>query len=147
MYKQKNTICKPKRIRLFALMLNCTIVMKTNFLFSRNVYAIRDRTWCNKHLRHTITEKYDNNGKGGYFRFEDDNNMSYRYIVVQQVITWADFMPPYGVTSPQWIKFLLIYIHVSMVIKQSYKARKPECAQHFAKQLLWISTSWIKLTN
>ena len=24
---------------------------------------------------------YDNNGKGGYFRFDDDNNMSYRYIL------------------------------------------------------------------
>ena len=22
--------------------------------------------------------KYDNNGKGGYFQFDDDNNMSYR---------------------------------------------------------------------
>ena len=31
-----------------------------------------------KHLRHTTTEKYDNNGKGGYFRFDDDNHMSYR---------------------------------------------------------------------
>ena len=26
-------------------------------------------------------EKYNNNGKGGYFRFDDDNNMSYRYIL------------------------------------------------------------------
>ena len=34
----------------------------------------------NKHLRHTTTEKYDNNGKGGYFGFDDDNNMSYRYL-------------------------------------------------------------------
>ena len=24
--------------------------------------------------------KYDNNGRDGYFRFDDDNNMSYRYI-------------------------------------------------------------------
>ena len=23
--------------------------------------------------------KYENNGKSGYFRFDDDNNMSYRY--------------------------------------------------------------------
>ena len=29
---------------------------------------------CNKHLKHTTTEKYDNNGKGWYFRFDDDNN-------------------------------------------------------------------------
>ena len=40
-----------------------------------------DRIWCNKHLRHTATERYDNNGKGGYFRFDDDNNMSFRYIL------------------------------------------------------------------
>ena len=26
-------------------------------------------------------EKYDNNRKGGYLRFDDDNNMSYRYIL------------------------------------------------------------------
>ena len=55
--------------------------MKTISQFSRNVYAINDRIWFNKHLRHTTTEKYDNNGKGGYFRFDDDNIMSYRYIL------------------------------------------------------------------
>ena len=27
-------------------------------------------------------EKYDNNGKGGHLRFADDNNMSYRYILL-----------------------------------------------------------------
>ena len=26
-------------------------------------------------------KRYDNNGKGGYFRFDDDNNISYRYIL------------------------------------------------------------------
>ena len=51
-----------------------------NSPFSRNVYAISDRIWCNKHLRHTTTEKY-NNRKDGYFLFDDDNNMSYRYIL------------------------------------------------------------------
>ena len=55
--------------------------MKTNSRLSRNVYAISNRVRCNKHLRHTATEKYDNNGKGGYFRFDDDNNISYRYIL------------------------------------------------------------------
>ena len=81
MYKQTNTICKPKHIRLFALIMNCTILMKTNSRFSQNVYTISDRIWCNKHLRHTTTEKYANSGKGGYFWFDDDNNMSYRYIL------------------------------------------------------------------
>ena len=61
--------------------------METKSQFSRNVYAIRDRIWCNKHLRHTTTKKYDNNGKGWYFRFDDDNNMSYEYILS---ITWTE---------------------------------------------------------
>ena len=28
----------------------------------------------------TTMERNDNNGKRGYFRFDNDNNMSYRYI-------------------------------------------------------------------
>ena len=32
-------------------------------------------------------EKYDNNGKGWYFRFDVDNNMSYKYILP---ITWTE---------------------------------------------------------
>ena len=51
-----------------------------NSRLSLNEYAISDRISCNKHLRHTTMEKYDNDGKGGYFQFDDDNNMSYRYI-------------------------------------------------------------------
>ena len=53
----------------------------TSRFFFRKVYALSYRIWCYKHLRHTTTEKYDNNGKGGYFRYDDDNNMSYRYII------------------------------------------------------------------
>ena len=49
MYKQTNKIAKTKRVRLFALIINCTIIMKTNSRFSRNVYAISNRIWCNKH--------------------------------------------------------------------------------------------------
>ena len=49
-------------------------------LFSQNVYAISNRIWCNKHLGHTTKEIYNNNGKGGYFWF-DDNNMRYRKII------------------------------------------------------------------
>ena len=56
MYKQTNTICQPKRIRIFALIIICKIIMKTKSRFSRNVYAISDRVWCNKHLRHATTE-------------------------------------------------------------------------------------------
>ena len=82
MYKQTNKICKPKRIQLFLLILNCTIVMKTQSRFFPNVYAISDRIWCNTHLRHTPTEKYDDNLKGWCVRFDDDNNMNYRYILL-----------------------------------------------------------------
>ena len=33
-----------------------------------------------KHLRHTTMEKYNNIGKVWYFRFVDDDKMSYKYI-------------------------------------------------------------------
>ena len=49
--QKASTICKPKCIRLFAFIINCTMIMKTNSRFSRNVYAIIDRIWCNKHFR------------------------------------------------------------------------------------------------
>ena len=31
MYKQTYTMCKPKRIRLFALIINCIIIAKNGF--------------------------------------------------------------------------------------------------------------------
>ena len=81
MYKQTNAICKPNRIWLYALIINYTMITKTNSQISRNVHAISDRMWCNSQVRHTATGKYDNNGKGGSFRFDYDNNMGYRYIL------------------------------------------------------------------
>ena len=65
---------------------------ENKFPVSRNVYAISSGIWYNKHLRHTTTEKYDNNGRGGHFRFDDDNNMSYRYILS---ITYTEHIQPY----------------------------------------------------
>ena len=47
----------------------------------RNVNAISDRIWRNKISGTQPRKKYDNNWKGGYFRFDDDSNMSYRYIL------------------------------------------------------------------
>ena len=44
-----------------------------------------DSSWWYNHLRHTTAEKYDNKGKGWYFRF-DDYKMSYKYILL---ITWT----------------------------------------------------------
>ena len=61
MYKQTNTICKTEHIQLFQVIINCTIIMKTNSRFSWN--AISDRIWCNKHLRHTTTENMITMGK------------------------------------------------------------------------------------
>ena len=55
-----------------------TSIPHINFVEAGGI--ISDRIWCNTHLRHTTTERY-NNGKGGCFRFDDDNNMSYRYIL------------------------------------------------------------------
>ena len=55
--------------------------METRSQYSRDIYVIDDRIWQYNHLRHTTTEKYDNNGKGGYFRFDDDNKMGYGYIL------------------------------------------------------------------
>ena len=63
MYKQTNTICKTEHIQLFQVIINCTMIMKTNSRFSWNVYAISDRIWCNKHLRHTTTENMITMGK------------------------------------------------------------------------------------
>ena len=61
--EQTNTICKPKRIRLFALIINCAMIMKTKSRFSRNVYEISDSIWCDTHLRHTATENILTMGK------------------------------------------------------------------------------------
>ena len=35
--------------------------MKTKYRFSRNVYAMSGRKWCNKHLKHTTTENIQPN--------------------------------------------------------------------------------------
>ena len=37
--------------------------MKTDSRYSQNVYAIRKRIWCNRHLRHTTTENMKTMGK------------------------------------------------------------------------------------
>ena len=108
MYKQTNTICKPKRIRLFTLIINCTILMKP---ISRNVYTISDRIWCNKHLRHTTTEKYENNGKGGYFRFDDDNTT---FTPIWHCIA-NSHMGPFYYSGLTWISaWISIYIKYIM---------------------------------
>ena len=40
-------------------------------------HKLHNNNMSTKHLRYTSTEIYDNYGKGGYFRFDDDyNNIS-----------------------------------------------------------------------
>ena len=53
--------------------------------FSRDIYE-SDSIWRYNHLRHTTTEKYENNGNGWYFWFDDDNKVNYKYILS---ITWT----------------------------------------------------------
>ena len=79
-----------QHIRLFALIMNCTITMKTKSRFSRNVYAISDRVWRKSYLRHTTADKYDKNGKDWYFQFDDDNKMSYIHMIF---LVWAEIYP------------------------------------------------------
>ena len=58
----------------------------------RNEYdlqAITYRTICTHNKLHNNDENKipDNSGQGWYFRFDDDNNMSYRYVLS---ITWTE---------------------------------------------------------
>ena len=53
--------------------------METRSQCSWDIYVIDDWIWWHNHLKHKTTEKYDSNGKGGYFRFDDDNSMGYEY--------------------------------------------------------------------
>ena len=52
--------------------------MYMQYVTEYDVTNISDTRW---------RKKYDNNGKGWYFRFDDDNNMSYKYILS---ITWTE---------------------------------------------------------
>ena len=108
MYKQTNTICKPNRIRLFALIINCIVIMKTKSPFPWNICAIRDRIWCNKHLRHTTTENMITTGK------VDTSNL-------MMIITWAmdiSFQSP----KLKWAgwTYTTPYIVMEKVIERTY---------------------------
>ena len=115
-------ICKTKRIRLFALIINSTIIMKANSRFSQNVYTISDRIWCNKYLRHTTTEKYDNNGKGGYFRFDDDN-------------FHVDIWVAISLTEYEWPYQIIVELHGKYWIRGYLMAL---LLVHFCSIFLWM---------
>ena len=66
------------------------MTVKTKHRLSRNVYAISDRIWCNKRLRQTTTEKYDNDGK------VDTSDLMMMIITwaMDDVIKWKHFAGP-----------------------------------------------------
>ena len=53
------------------------------------------------------TQKYDNNGMDGYFWFDDDNNMSYRYIQnLVVLLIKVPFHPGFKLSHwKMWFKF------------------------------------------
>ena len=56
--------------------------LKLNHVSKRGhwgLYEATERLWWYDHIRRMTTEKYDYNGEGWYFRFDDDNTMSYKY--------------------------------------------------------------------
>ena len=82
-------------------------MVMTKSQFSRNVYAIRDRIWCNKHLRHTTTENMITMGKVDTSDF-------------MMIITWAmsiSFQSP----ELKWVSWAYTtpYILMTKVIERT----------------------------
>ena len=78
--------CRPYCIRFFDNTIDWTSINWVSIIDWDKVPVFPrytdDRIWQYNHLRHTTTIKYDNNWKGGYFRFDDDNKMDYyKYIL------------------------------------------------------------------
>ena len=81
------------------------IIMKTKSRFSRNVYAVSDRIWCNKHLRHTTMENIITMGK-----------VDTSYLIV--IIIWAidvSFQSP----NLKWASWTYTYLYSPIVITQA----------------------------
>ena len=78
MYKQRNATFDPY-VPSFAHIIYCTLVKETECSFPR-LYV--------KHLREyngsstKDNEQYDNNGKIVYFQVDDDNKVSFKYILL-----------------------------------------------------------------
>ena len=118
MYKQTDTSCKPKRIRLFALIINCAMIMKNKSRFSQNVYAISDRIWCNKHLKYTNTENIIIMGKVDTFD-------------LMMIITWViESFDHLNLNGPVEWRFcnIMIILHLTSCHADAHK-------------LSWICTS------
>ena len=73
MHKQKDTTIRPWCTQSFAH------IKRNKTPLTRDIYETNSIWWYN-HLGHTIMEKYDNNVRGWYFQFDDDNKRSYKYI-------------------------------------------------------------------
>ena len=54
------------------------LVIRKQPSFPGDTYETDSVRWYD-HLRHTTMEKFDNNGKGWYFRFDCDNKICYKY--------------------------------------------------------------------
>ena len=80
MRKQMNATIELEYTRLFAHKIRPQKIKGTKTSFPGIYKGIWCIWWFN-HLRHTTTEKYDNNGKGLYFRFDYDIKMIDEYIL------------------------------------------------------------------
>ena len=64
---------------LISHIIDWTTEQETETQLSWDSYDIR-KNWqnmiVNNHLRHTTADTYDNNGKGWYFRIEDDDKIT-----------------------------------------------------------------------
>ena len=50
--------------------------METKTQLSRYLFEAVDRVWWYNQLKHTTTEKYENNGNCWYFWYDGDNRVS-----------------------------------------------------------------------
>ena len=102
-WKQTDTTIRPWWTQLFAPIIDCTAVMETESQLSRDLYEGTDQIWFYNHLWHATTKKYDNNGKGGYFGFDDDNKISFEYLLAwwrHQMETFSAFLAICAGNSP-----------------------------------------------
>ena len=60
--------------------------METQTQPSRDIYEATDRIVWYNHLRLTTAEKYDNDEKGWYFRFDNDNKL---HIYLSDYLEWS----------------------------------------------------------
>ena len=116
----------------------------TRSQYSRDIYVIDDRIWYN-HLRHHTMEKYDSNGKGGYFRVDDDNKMGYEYIRSTTYTRMSQFNtcnPIYARGNRKKLSHLrhtrdMIYPTGIFVLKKVIHCCRLQNGDYFARGSIW----------